>query len=179
MLSRFVYVAGDRLSVAELSAACLDGHVVGLGDAYVPADLVESPALRAATLADTLGASLAASHLTAAWVHGGIDEPPARLSVQRAVTARLHHITDRRLQYHDVQADPEALERIGGCLVTSAERTVADLARMESPEHTAALTTWAARDPAVVAAASAWLDSRHRLPYGRRARELLGSLTTS
>ena len=40
----------DRLSPAELSAACLDGDLVELGEAYIPADAVETRGLRAGSL---------------------------------------------------------------------------------------------------------------------------------
>src|SRR3546814_10427379 len=96
MASPFLYFAGSRLSQAELSAACLDGDLVPLGEGFVPADLIETTALRAASLRPVLGTSLAASHLSAAWVLGGIDDPPARHRVQRAVDRRLHHIIDRK-----------------------------------------------------------------------------------
>jgi hypothetical protein len=48
--SPFLYFADDRLSSAELTAACLDGHLVSLGDAYMPADAVETRALGAGSL---------------------------------------------------------------------------------------------------------------------------------
>ena len=90
MASPFLYFADDRLSTAELSAACLDGDLVELGDAYIPADAVETQALRAGSLARILGDTLAATHLSAAWIHGALPEPPARHTVQRAVPRRLH-----------------------------------------------------------------------------------------
>ena len=42
MASPFLYFADDRLSLAELSAAWLDGDLVELGEAYIPADAVET-----------------------------------------------------------------------------------------------------------------------------------------
>src|SRR3546814_4417455 len=54
MASPFLYFAGSRLSQAELSAACLDGDLVPLGDGFVPADLIETTALRAASLRPVL-----------------------------------------------------------------------------------------------------------------------------
>ena len=86
----------QRLSAAELSAARLDGHLVELGEGYIPADAVETTHLRAASLAVLLGATLAATHLSAAWVYGAIDAAPPRHTVQRAVPRRIHHVIDRR-----------------------------------------------------------------------------------
>ena len=125
----FVYLPHERLTPAELSAARLDGHLVELGEGYIPADAVETAGTRAASLRGVLGQALAATHLTAAWVHGAVDEPPVRFDVQRAVPHRLHHVIDRRLTYRDVQLEPRNLQRVGGVLVTTPARTLADLAR--------------------------------------------------
>ena len=78
--SRFIYFAGDALSIAELSAASLDGHLVGLGEGFMPADAVETPAMRAASLRSLMGETKAASLLTAAWIWGAIPSAPARHS---------------------------------------------------------------------------------------------------
>lgn len=176
MVSPFLYFAGRLLSPAELSAACLDGDLVPLGEGFVPADLVETTAVRGASLGPMLGASLAASHLSAAWVLGGIDDPPARHSAQRAVDRRLHHIIDRRLIYHDRAVPAEDLVRVGGVRVTTLARTAADLARAPGEDHTAALRTWAGRDRAVTAAGLAWFAERARIPHRRRAEALLRAI---
>ena len=76
MASPFLYFADDRLSRAELTAACLDGDLVELGDAYIPADAVETSALRAGSLLPVLGENLAATHLTAAWIQGALPQQP-------------------------------------------------------------------------------------------------------
>jgi hypothetical protein len=179
MPSRFVYVAGDRLSQAELSAACLDGHVVALGEAYVPADVVESAALRAASLAPLLGDTLAATHLSAAWVHGGIDEAPGRHAVQRAVPRRLHHVLGRRFSYRDTEIPESDLVRIGGVAITSVARTAADLARAGDIAARRALETWTGRTPVPSVEGSAWLSAHPRLPHGAAARALLDALRTT
>jgi len=176
MTSPFLYFAGTRLSEAELTAACLDGHLVALGAGFVPADIVESVPLRAASLATLLGDTLAASHLTAAWVLGGIDEPPARHTVQRAVPRRLHHVVDRRLVYHDPFVPPEDLRRVGGVPVTTPSRTAADLARTPGGAHAVALRTWMQRDPAIADGARAWFVERARIPHRRRAEALIAAL---
>lgn len=179
MTSRFVYLVGRRLSQAELSAARLDGDVVALGEAFVPADVVETPALRAASLGGLLGDTLAASHLSAAWVHGGLDDPPPRHTVQRAVSRRLHHVIDRRVRYRDPSVPGADLLRIGGVAVTTVARTVADLARTPDRAYTSVLERWADADASVVAPALRWLSERPQLPHGRRARQLLEGLMTT
>jgi hypothetical protein len=130
--ARYLYFAHEGLSPAELSAARLDGHLVELGEGYIPADAVETPGLRAASLAVLLGGRLAATHVSAAWVHGALDEPPARHTVQRAVPQRIHHVLDHRLAYRDTSVEPRDLARIGGVLVTRRARTLADLARLRA-----------------------------------------------
>jgi hypothetical protein len=176
MTSPFVYFAGTRLSQAELTAACLDGHLIALGEGFVPADMIESIPLRAASLAGMLGDALTASHLSAAWVLGGIDDPPVRHSVQRAVSRRLHHIIDRRLIYHDPFVPPEDLLRMSGVAVTSRARTAADLARTPGDAQAVALRTWMRRDPAIADEALAWFSQRDRIPHRRRAEALIGAL---
>jgi hypothetical protein len=178
-LSPFVYQPGERLSHAELTAACLDGHLVALGDAFVPADVVETVALRAASLTRMLGASLAATHTSAAWVHGGIDDPPPRHTVQRAVPWRLHHIIDRRLIYRDPFVPDEDRSRLGGAWVTTIGRTIGDLARTPDDRFARALGVWARRDPSVVAQGISWLDAHPGMPHRRTALATLASLRTT
>jgi hypothetical protein len=154
-VQQFVYFPGEPLDRAELAAARIDGHLVELGEGYVPADLVESVALRAATLRPLLGDALAATHLTAAWVHGAVDEQPSRWELQRAVPHRTTHLLNPRVKYRDMQVDAHHLQRIGGVLVTSPARTLADLARSRGADRAIrsfASTPRAARDAIVVLA---------------------------
>ena len=73
-------------------------------------------ALRAGSLRGILGDTLAATHLTAAWIHGALHEPPARHTVQRAVPRRLHHVIGRRLVYRDLAVDDgRPAQRSAGC----------------------------------------------------------------
>jgi hypothetical protein len=65
MASPFLYFAGERLTACELSAARLDGDVVDVGEAFMPADAVETRELRAASLRSLLGDHLAATRFTA------------------------------------------------------------------------------------------------------------------
>ena len=156
----FLYFPGDRLSPAELCAARLDGHVVEVGDAYAPADTVETPALRAASLQPLLGATLAATHLSAAWVFGGPPDPPVRHTVQRASPRRPHSSFDVRVRYRDLQLPIHDLVRIGGVLVTTAERTLADLARVDDDEHRSAFALLADASPGLAKRAMAWLEGQ-------------------
>lgn len=176
MTSPHLYHVGDRLSLAELTAACLDGHLVEVGEAYMPADAVETAALRAGSLATILGRKLAATHLSAAWIHGALPDPPARHTVQRASPTRLHHVIDRRLVYRDLQVAPEDLLRIGGSLVTTPERTLADLARQSDAAHLRAAQQMVASGIASAGDAIGWLRTHGRRPHKRDALALLARL---
>lgn len=172
MASPFLYFVDDRLSRAELTAACLDGHLVELGDAYMPADAVETAALRAGALTPLLGETLAATHLTAAWIHGGLSRPPTRHSVQRAVERRLHLMPDRHVVYRDTSVPATDLDLIGGVRVTTPARTLVDLARTMDAAHAraAGLLAWA--HPAAVSPAIARLECG-RLPHKNAALRVL------
>lgn len=172
MASPFLYFADDRLSRAELSAACLDGDLVELGEAYIPADAVETAALRAGSLLRTLGDTLAATHLTAAWIHGALPTPPSRHTVQRAVARRLHVVPDRQLVYRDLAIAPGDLHILGGVRVTSPVRTMVDLARVDDGPHARAALLLAATHPDAVPQAIAALDAGV-LPHKRRALAFL------
>lgn len=179
MPSPFLYFAGERLSQAELSAARLDGHLVELGEGYIPADAVETRELRSGSLRGLLGDTLAATHTSAGWIHGAGNDPPARHTVQRAVARRLHHVIDRRLLYRDLRIDPADLTRVGGVWVTTPVRTLADLARVPDDEHVEAARLLAGLLPGLPAAAAAWLSARGALPHKRIALTLLRDLDAS
>lgn len=176
--SPFLYFADDRLSNAELTAACLDGHLVSLGDAYMPADAVETAALRAGSLVRTLGDTLAATHLTAAWIHGALPAPPSRHTVQRAVARRLHVVPDRQLVYRDLAVAPEDLHLIGGVHVTTAERTLADLARVGDAPHSRAARLLAGWDPDAATRAIARLEAG-TLPHKHAALACLREMAAA
>ncbi|WP_345802548.1 type IV toxin-antitoxin system AbiEi family antitoxin [Microbacterium sp. AZCO] len=176
MTSPFLYFPGDRLSSAELSAARLDGDVVELGEAYIPADAVETMGLRAGSLAGILGDQLAATHLSAAWVHGALDEPPARHTVQRAVPWRLHQVVGRRIVYRDPSVPSEDLWRMGGVLVTTPRRTLADLARVPDDEYAEAARRLADVTPGLALDAAAWFEERGPVPHKRTAVAFLRGL---
>ncbi|SFS04914.1 hypothetical protein SAMN04487846_1892 [Microbacterium sp. cf046] len=177
MPSPFLYFADERLSPAELSAARLDGHLVELGDAYIPADAVETRELRAGSLQALLGETLAATHLSAAWVHGALPEPPARHTVQRAVARRLHQVIGRRLHYRDLCVDPSDLLSISRVWITAPVRTLADLARVDDAEHARAARLLMDAEPGLAEEAIEWLETHGALPHKRAALAFLRAVT--
>ncbi|QCQ15980.1 MULTISPECIES: type IV toxin-antitoxin system AbiEi family antitoxin [Microbacterium] len=176
MGSRFLYFPSQLLSRAELTAACLDGDLVGLGEGFVPADTIETAALRAASLHPLVGERMAATHRSAAWVHGFIDEVPVRHDLQRISEHRLHEPVDRRFVYRDPRIPDDDLLRLGGVPVTTPARTVADLARGTDEAARGLLGQCAERAPEAIHGAIAWLDSRRRVPRRLAALALLQEL---
>lgn len=173
MASVHLYFPGDRLSGAELAAACLDGHVVSLGEAYIPADAAETAALRAGSLAPLVGEDLAATHLSAAWIHGATASPPARHRVQRVGTRRVRPVIDRRLEFHDTQVSDEDIMRLGGIWTTTPTRTLADLARVGTGPELAGARALVRIGVATPAEALDLLVATGRLPGKRAATTLL------
>lgn len=173
MPSPFLYFAGDRLSAAELAAARLDGDLVELGEGYMPADAVETRELRAASLAPLVGHTRAATHLSAAWVHGARDTPPARHAVQRAVARRLTPPLDARVRYSDVRLGAADIDLINGVAVTTPTRTLADLARSRDASHREAAGCLMTIAPHLRDAALAWLAAAGPVPDKRAAAAFL------
>lgn len=124
----FLYLPGGRLSLAELSAARIDGHVFEIGEAYVPADLVETPDVRASSIAPLVRPGTAASWSSAAWIHGAGDAAPSVHHVKRSVDRRLRAHTSARLVFHDSLLAASEWQSIGGIAVSTPLRTMLDLA---------------------------------------------------
>lgn len=173
MTSPFLYFPGIRLSGAELSAACLDGHLVALGDAYIPADAVETAALRAGSLHPLLGTRLAATHLSAAWVHGALAHPPARHRARRATTRRQRQLVDQRLEISDRLLAAADRVLLGGVWVASSVRTVIDLAREDDPASRGVAAVLLRDGLVDVDDAVARLREAGPLPHKRRALAFL------
>lgn len=173
MASVFLYFAGDRLSEPELWSARLDGHVVELGEGFVPADTIETAALRAASLAPITRTDAAATHASAAWVHGLIDDPPFRHSIQRITATRTRQRIGRRFVYRDPRVPDRDLWIVSSVAVTSPERTLADLARSSDPDDERLVREIAERCPDLVARSREWLAGCERMPNKRRAIRVL------
>lgn len=165
----FLYLPGDRLSHPELSAARIDGHVVEVGDAYIPADLIEGPDVRASAIASLLQPGTAASGPTAAWIHGAGDAPPAVHHVKRCVERRIRAATSSRLVFHDTVLPTSEVQLIGGVRVSTPVRTMLDLAT--ALHRDPRMLTWMNRlalvFPEAPQAAADTLRDRSRVPGSR------------
>ena len=182
MHAAFLHRPGETLSLPELAAARLDGDVVELGEAYAPADLVETPALRAASLAPLVegmrGAAFAG--MSAAWIHGAGDAPPELHELQSATGRRLRAPTTRRMLVHDPVLDTADVINLGGVAVTTPERTLIDLLRW--PPTFPQRQDWALllvlADPTLIPRATARIAGMHHGPGYRRVAGFLASHRT-
>ena len=165
----FLYVPGEKLSLPELSAARIDGHVVEMGDAYIPADLVETADVRASTIAPLVQPGTAASGPTAAWIHGAGDAPPGIHHVRRCVQRRLRPATSARLVFHDTVLPASDICTLGGIPVSTPVRTMLDLATMlhRDPRMRAWMDRLALACPGTPADAATALRDRTRVPGSR------------
>lgn len=171
----FLYLPGGRLAIPELSAARLDGHLIELGEGYIPADLIETPDARAAAVARLVPADTAASGPTAAWIHGAGDTPPVRHHVRRAVSHRIRPALPSRVTLHDTELPGAEHLLIGGVPVMTPVRTMVDLALGLHRDES--LRRWmvmlAHVDPTLVVEAIAVIDALGRVPGKRAARGAL------
>ncbi|SDH07133.1 hypothetical protein [Microbacterium sp. 77mftsu3.1] len=157
----FLYFADDRLSTAELTAARLDGDLVEVGEAFMPADAVETRELRAASFRSIGGPERAVTHASAAWVHGAIPDPPLIHTLQRAGRRRAAFPVDARIRFRDVALPAGDVELISGVAVTTPVRTLVDLVRDAvvggSPRHL--VDDMLAWRPDLLADAVIWIDA--------------------
>nr|WP_314844384.1 type IV toxin-antitoxin system AbiEi family antitoxin [uncultured Microbacterium sp.] len=174
----FLYLPGARLAVSELSAARLDGHLVEMGEGYIPADLIDDPSARALSIATLIPRDTAASGPTAAWIHGAGHQPPTPHHVRRAVARRIRLALSARVVLHDTAVPVDDVVLIGGLRVMTPARTMVDLAlglhRDESLMRWMVLLADALPD--TPAAAVTELESLSRVPGTRAGKAALQRL---
>lgn len=161
-----LFLPGARLSQPELSAARLDGHVVEIGDAYIPADLPESADVRASSIAGLVQDGAAACGPSAAWIHGARDAPPGVHHVRRCVERRVRPRLSARVVFHDTVIPEVDVELLGGIAVTTPIRTMIDLATAlhRDPRVLPWMKALARVRPDTVTFAIRALRERHRVP---------------
>jgi hypothetical protein len=139
-----VLVVAD-LPLAELHAARLDGEVYPLDHGFAPIDASPTRETRGAALAARAHPRLIAEQHTAAWVWGGLIDPPA------------HHEFCARIERR-----------------TRPLRTVVDLARFVDDHNAAEIDLLAALclgDSVTLNECLAALNARPHLPNKRRAEQ--------
>lgn len=173
------YRPGERLSLAELGAARLDGHVVEVGEGFMPMDTVESAAARARSIGMLLPPQTAASGPTAAWVHGARDSPPVVHHVTRCSASRLRAHSSARVVYHDGALAADAVQLIGGIAVTTPLATATTL--LFELALAGGDDSWLRGllrvVPGLTAATTAHVASLHRRPGIRAARGIIDELS--
>jgi len=173
MVSPFLFFPGERLALSELSAACLDGCLVPLGEGFMPADAVETTWMRARSLAPLLGDRWAAVRNSAAWVYGGLLVEPVQHHLQRVSVTRVRALSSPRAVVHDVRLAPADTRFVAGVHLSTPARTLADLARSDDVREQAMALEWAASDLRQRDAALDWIDRHPRFPHAQRGGRLL------
>ena len=177
MHSALIYGPDGPLSEAELRAMRLDGLLFEVGDAYLPADVPETAAARASSLAARLREELVVSGPTAAWIHGAGDARPERCHVRPHVSRRLRAPADSDVLLHGGVVPASEIQIVSGIRVLTVPATLVDLARMHRTEGAALWTAGLMRlDPSQVAPAIELLRARERLPGKRQAIAVLESV---
>ncbi|KQQ01415.1 MULTISPECIES: type IV toxin-antitoxin system AbiEi family antitoxin [unclassified Rathayibacter] len=118
-----------HLPLSELCAARLDGELIAVDEGFLVADLPLGPAERGAALLAVLPRGTVADRCSAAWVHGASIDPPRVHSASIDRRHRLHPPVLSRIRYHEVRLADDDVMLLGGCSVTTPERTLVDLAR--------------------------------------------------
>ena len=159
------YRPGDRLTLPELSAARLDGDVIEVGEGYMPCDTVEGVGARAVSLSSLMPAGTALSGVSAAWVHGAGDLPPAVHHVTRMSRSRQRISVSARVVHHERMLAPDEVQSISGIWVQTPVAAAVTLlfGSARSPGDAAWLHALADVSPGLID------DVRSRvLPLGRR-----------
>lgn len=154
----FVLLPDSPLSPIELRAAALDGEVIALGEAFLPIDAPVTAHARAASLAPLLlDARVVVADRSAAWVWGW-GPAPAALTTCVAITARIPSPDRRRLRAREVVIDDDERCLLSTVPVTTALRTLIDLARHDA-------------DPGIVSLLAGGITA-HGIPRGSIEAEL-------
>ncbi len=172
-------IGPQALSIAELSAARLDGELYPLADRYCTVDLPAFPSLRAASLLLLLPEHAFVERLSAAWLHGALTDPPTLSSLAVPAGAGSRPRRSRTFTLRQVAVSPAELTLIGGCPVTTAERTLVDVLLDEGlgdAEALAVALTLCATGEVTLTSARAALRARRSLPHRTLAERRLSAL---
>jgi len=173
------YLQPPQLSVAELTAARLDGEVFAYEDGFCSVDEPDTVRLRAEVLGSIPALrGTVIGELSAAWLHGATLLAP-RLHTGFVSSERRSAIAPRvRLRQMVLREDDT--ESCGALRVTTPTRTVADLARRTGAD--AVLAMDAIRNSFVLGLTSpqevvAWVRARPRVIGGSRIERVVCAAT--
>ncbi|MGO1234510.1 MAG: hypothetical protein ACTHY8_01050 [Microbacterium gubbeenense] len=171
-------IAGSPLSIAELTAATLDGDLARVSrTAYASTALPDSVGLRASAAREFVPDGYAATWTTAAWIHGALErEPdPHHAHILEGSPAKRHWRGG--LVAHSWPLPLIDVAVIAGTPVSTFERTCYDVAResIEDPSSAdaslalAGFLALAERRADVLA----WLAQGRRLKFTKQVAEIL------
>ena len=125
-------LSADHLPTPELYAARLDGDLFAVDGCFSPVDEIEQPQHRAAAIHDGLASRLIAEQLSAAWVWGALDSPPAHRQFCVATGARVSHCSARWMTVREVVIGGDEISLFADLMVTCPARTVIDIVRFSA-----------------------------------------------
>lgn len=167
-------IGTQDLSVAELSAAVLDGDLLPVDEYFTAADLPVGHLQRAIAVGSLVSFRLIAERMTAAWIYGLLQHPPTRHELCVPASRRANSPPSARIIVREVVIDDDDLRHIAGLAVTTPLRTIVDIARncarFTTLEHTVIgkLMTYGT---VTMAQCEARLNATPHLPNKRRALE--------
>ena len=173
-----LYLPGDRLTLPELAAARIDGHVVEVGDGYMPADTVEGADARASSIAARVPDRMGVCGPTAAWVHGAGVSAPAPHHVRRIGGGRFRASAPTVVVVHEPGLTAGDLTMIGGLAVATPVYVGMELAlgAQTHPGHEGWLQALLSVMPELGPELHHRLDALHRRPGRTYARRVLTRL---
>ncbi|RUR00733.1 hypothetical protein [Labedella endophytica] len=138
-----LFFGGLEFSVAELSAARIDGEVVAVGDGFAPVGLPVDVRHRAAALAADVPLGYTLVGRSAAWVHGASARCPVPVEIGGSGPAARWARPYRSVRTMRIRDDHRLVVVVGriGVPVLSPVATVIDLARLDPTPSEAALMT--------------------------------------
>lgn len=166
-------------SLAELSAARLDGEVVAVDDGFTPVDRPETMLLRLQSLAPLLGDRVIVERQSAVWVYGLRPFPPLRHEGCVPVGARFRQPNTARLHIREVVIAEADIARHPTGAITSMLRTAVDLARTTprfDPPSIEQLTALIDRAGITLEQCLAYLETAYHLPHKIRAAERFAAI---
>lgn len=115
--------------LAELCAARLDGELFALDECFTPIDEPETRLQRARAIGLKWPGRMIAERLTAAWIWGALDAPPARHELCVSLGARARASSRFRVTVREVVIDADEVVAFDTVRVTDTTRTVVDIVR--------------------------------------------------
>lgn len=118
------------LPLAELSAACLDGHVFAVDECFAAIDEIDLSAVRALALARRIPRGAIAELQSAAWVYGAYPVAPARHRFCLDTARRSRVGQSVRYILRECTFAEDDVRSTMGLSITSPQRTATELLRL-------------------------------------------------